>query len=158
MLFTYLCDAWNLLRWLIIIEFLMLQRDSCLAALHSWCCLSIKQRAVQGAKLRDFASVLSFILLKVVFVRLSKCCFGLLLQKHMQSFMEYIVNIMKRNKFFASQGGPIILAQVSSPLMNIISYGIFGPKEISDKPKERSLCNLRHTHEQRVFFSCRAKL
>ncbi|XP_020572692.1 beta-galactosidase 3 isoform X2 [Phalaenopsis equestris] len=35
-------------------------------------------------------------------------------KSHMQSFMTYIVNTMKRHKFFASQGGPIILAQVEN--------------------------------------------
>ncbi|KAH0470471.1 hypothetical protein IEQ34_000194 [Dendrobium chrysotoxum] len=35
-------------------------------------------------------------------------------KSHMQSFMTFIVNIMKRDKLFASQGGPIILAQVEN--------------------------------------------
>lgn len=33
---------------------------------------------------------------------------------HMQKFMTLIVNIMKKEKLFASQGGPIILAQVEN--------------------------------------------
>ncbi|EEF39470.1 beta-galactosidase, putative [Ricinus communis] len=33
---------------------------------------------------------------------------------HMQKFMTYIVNLMKKEKLFASQGGPIILAQVEN--------------------------------------------
>lgn len=33
-------------------------------------------------------------------------------QSHMQNFTTLIVNLMKREKLFASQGGPIILAQV----------------------------------------------
>ncbi|PIA47487.1 hypothetical protein AQUCO_01400261v1 [Aquilegia coerulea] len=33
---------------------------------------------------------------------------------HMQNFTTYIVNMMKREKFFASQGGPIILAQIEN--------------------------------------------
>jgi hypothetical protein len=32
---------------------------------------------------------------------------------YMQKFTTYIVNLMKQEKLFASQGGPIILAQVS---------------------------------------------
>lgn len=35
------------------------------------------------------------------------------LQYYMQKFMTYIVNLMKQEKLFASQGGPIILAQAS---------------------------------------------
>ncbi|MQL72784.1 hypothetical protein Taro_005137 [Colocasia esculenta] len=35
---------------------------------------------------------------------------------HMKSFMTLIVNLMKKEKFFASQGGPIILAQASPTL------------------------------------------
>ncbi|CAH9088466.1 unnamed protein product [Cuscuta europaea] len=33
---------------------------------------------------------------------------------HMQSFMTFIVNLMKQERLFASQGGPIILAQVEN--------------------------------------------
>ncbi|KAF5751735.1 beta-galactosidase 10 [Tripterygium wilfordii] len=33
---------------------------------------------------------------------------------HMQKFMTYIVNLMKQEKLFASQGGPIILSQVEN--------------------------------------------
>ncbi|XP_050232735.1 beta-galactosidase 10 [Mercurialis annua] len=33
---------------------------------------------------------------------------------HMQKFMTYIVDLMKKEKLFASQGGPIILAQVEN--------------------------------------------
>lgn len=36
----------------------------------------------------------------------------LLLQEEMQRFLGKIVNLMKEEKLFASQGGPIILAQV----------------------------------------------
>ncbi|KAK9167478.1 hypothetical protein Scep_002669 [Stephania cephalantha] len=35
-------------------------------------------------------------------------------KRHMQNFTTYIVNMMKSEKFFASQGGPIILAQVEN--------------------------------------------
>uniref|UniRef100_A0A2P2KFZ5 Beta-galactosidase n=3 Tax=Rhizophora mucronata TaxID=61149 RepID=A0A2P2KFZ5_RHIMU len=38
---------------------------------------------------------------------------------YMQKFMTYIVNLMKREKLFASQGGPIILSQVEN------EYGFF---------------------------------
>lgn len=34
-------------------------------------------------------------------------------QNHMQKFTTYIVNLMKQEKLFASQGGPIILSQAS---------------------------------------------
>ncbi|XP_021804121.1 beta-galactosidase 10-like, partial [Prunus avium] len=34
-------------------------------------------------------------------------------QYHMQKFTAFIVNLMKQEKLFASQGGPIILAQAS---------------------------------------------
>ncbi|KAK8960147.1 Beta-galactosidase 3 [Platanthera guangdongensis] len=46
-------------------------------------------------------------------------------KSHMLSFMTYIVNIMKREKFFAPQGGPIILAQVvlSHEYFAILSRG-----------------------------------
>lgn len=37
-------------------------------------------------------------------------------QAEMQKFTTLIVNKMKDNKLFASQGGPIILAQVFFPL------------------------------------------
>lgn len=36
----------------------------------------------------------------------------LLLQEEMQRFLGKIVNLVKEEKLFASQGGPIILAQV----------------------------------------------
>ncbi|XP_010243525.1 PREDICTED: beta-galactosidase 3 isoform X2 [Nelumbo nucifera] len=35
-------------------------------------------------------------------------------KNHMQNFTTFIVNMMKREKLFASQGGPIILAQVEN--------------------------------------------
>jgi hypothetical protein len=35
------------------------------------------------------------------------------LQHHMEKFTTYIVNLMKQEKLFASQGGPIILSQAS---------------------------------------------
>lgn len=35
------------------------------------------------------------------------------MQKEMERFLEKIVNMMKDENLFASQGGPIILAQVS---------------------------------------------
>lgn len=38
------------------------------------------------------------------------------LQNHMERFTKYIVDMMKREKLFASQGGHIILAQVSLSL------------------------------------------
>ncbi|KAL0928744.1 hypothetical protein M5K25_000663 [Dendrobium thyrsiflorum] len=44
-------------------------------------------------------------------------------KSHMQSFMTFIVNIMKRDKLFASQGGPIILAQPMSSEVSTIPIG-----------------------------------
>eukprot|EP01018_Ginkgo_biloba_P019618 Gb_41532 [translate_table: standard] len=35
-------------------------------------------------------------------------------KRHMQKFTTFIVNLMKREKLFASQGGPIILAQIEN--------------------------------------------
>lgn len=35
------------------------------------------------------------------------------MQHHMERFVRKIVNMMKKEKLFASQGGPIILAQVN---------------------------------------------
>ncbi|XP_043704748.1 beta-galactosidase 10 isoform X3 [Telopea speciosissima] len=35
-------------------------------------------------------------------------------KNHMQNFTTFIVNMMKQEKFFASQGGPIILAQIEN--------------------------------------------
>lgn len=34
-------------------------------------------------------------------------------QYHMEKFTTFIVNMMKKEKLFASQGGPIILSQAS---------------------------------------------
>ncbi|KHN31190.1 Beta-galactosidase 10 [Glycine soja] len=41
---------------------------------------------------------------------------------HMQKFTTYIVNLMKQEKLFASQGGPIILSQASITLNISICY------------------------------------
>lgn len=40
----------------------------------------------------------------------------LVFQYHMQRFTTFIVNLMKKDKLFASQGGPIILAQARHTL------------------------------------------
>lgn len=59
-------------------------------------------------------------------------------QSHMQNFTTLIVNLMKREKLFASQGGPIILAQVRinfdlwlvlsrMPLSNHLAVNAFTP-------------------------------
>ncbi|CAN6440042.1 unnamed protein product [Victoria cruziana] len=42
-------------------------------------------------------------------------------ESHMESFTKYIVNLMKRKKLFASQGGPIILSQIEN------EYGYYEP-------------------------------
>ncbi|KAK4780301.1 hypothetical protein SAY87_016407 [Trapa incisa] len=43
---------------------------------------------------------------------------------HMQKFTTFIVNLMKKEKLFASQGGPIILAQIENEYGNYeFSYG-----------------------------------
>ncbi|PKI31692.1 hypothetical protein CRG98_047902 [Punica granatum] len=43
---------------------------------------------------------------------------------HMQKFTMFIVNLMKKEKLFASQGGPIILAQIENEYGNYeFSYG-----------------------------------
>lgn len=39
-------------------------------------------------------------------------------QYHMKRFVEKVVSLMKDEKLFASQGGPIILSQVPSPLVS----------------------------------------
>ncbi|CAN1770945.1 Beta-galactosidase 10 [Linum perenne] len=44
-------------------------------------------------------------------------------KNHMQSFMTYIVNLMKQENLFASQGGPIILAQA---IYHGQTFGFFG--------------------------------
>jgi len=42
------------------------------------------------------------------------------MQSHMKSFTTYIVNMMKKEQLFASQGGNIILAQVI--IVDIVFY------------------------------------
>lgn len=46
-------------------------------------------------------------------------------QYYMQSFMTFIVNLMKQERLFASQGGPIILAQVLEALNSLLSTVAF---------------------------------
>ena len=53
------------------------------------------------------------------------------LQYHMQNFTTYIVNLMKQEKLFASQGGPIILSQASIAIFwqlffNMLVYFVLG--------------------------------
>ncbi|MBN8156976.1 beta-galactosidase [Vibrio vulnificus] len=48
-----------------------------------------------------------------------------MLQYYMKKFTTYIVDLMKQEKLFASQGGPIILAQASlmySVYLTIVLY------------------------------------
>ncbi|XP_022759241.1 beta-galactosidase 10-like [Durio zibethinus] len=51
---------------------------------------------------------------------------------HMQKFMTLIVNLMKKEKLFASQGGPIILAQVEN------EYGTYYEKFYGEGAKRYS--------------------
>lgn len=53
---------------------------------------------------------LTYVTIQVVIVLYEDICH--FLQTHMQSFTTYIVEMMKKERLFASQGGPIILAQV----------------------------------------------
>lgn len=48
----------------------------------------------------------------------------LVFQYHMQKFTTFIVDLMKKEKLFASQGGPIILAQarITLFLMNCQNF------------------------------------
>lgn len=49
------------------------------------------------------------------------------MQNEMKLFLAKIVNLMKEEKLFASQGGPIILAQVENEYGNVQgAYGIGG--------------------------------
>lgn len=41
-------------------------------------------------------------------------------QYYMQKFTTYIVNLMKKEKLFASQGGPIILSQASIVVLLVV--------------------------------------
>ncbi|XP_024534038.1 beta-galactosidase 8 [Selaginella moellendorffii] len=53
-------------------------------------------------------------------------------KKYMQSFLTKIVNMMKEENLFASQGGPIILAQVENEYGNVDShYGEAGVRYIN---------------------------
>lgn len=55
----------------------------------------------------------------------------LCLQTEMQRFTAKIVDIMKQEKLFASQGGPIILSQIENEYGNIDSaYGSAGKSYI----------------------------
>jgi hypothetical protein len=48
------------------------------------------------------------------------------MQSHMQSFTKYIVNMMKKEQLFASQGGNIILAQVMRvDLVFVFCFDVF---------------------------------
>lgn len=50
-----------------------------------------------------------------------------LLQNEMQNFTQLIVDMVKQEKLFASQGGPIILAQIENEYGNVqTSYGDAG--------------------------------
>ncbi|CAN1770982.1 Beta-galactosidase 3 [Linum perenne] len=47
-------------------------------------------------------------------------------KNYMQSFVTYIVNLMKKENLFASQGGPIILAQARTTCQSIIVENEYG--------------------------------
>jgi hypothetical protein len=52
------------------------------------------------------------------------------MQRHMKSFTTYIVDLMKKERLFASQGGNIVLAQVVTVfpvLWILVRTGIEGP-------------------------------
>ncbi|KAL2938303.1 Beta-galactosidase 8 [Bienertia sinuspersici] len=52
-------------------------------------------------------------------------------KKEMQKFTAYIVDLMKKNKLYSSQGGPIILSQIENEYGNIDShYGSAGKSYI----------------------------
>lgn len=51
-------------------------------------------------------------------------------QYHMQKFTTFIVDLMKQEKFFASQGGPIILAQASIFDFESASRSFFFPNHL----------------------------
>ncbi|CAI9087581.1 OLC1v1021688C1 [Oldenlandia corymbosa var. corymbosa] len=54
-----------------------------------------------------------------------------LFKNEMKRFLEKIVNLMKDEKLFASQGGPIILAQVENEYGNVEgAYGVGGEKYV----------------------------
>lgn len=46
-------------------------------------------------------------------------CWLLLFQNEMQNFTKLIVDMVKEEKLFASQGGPIILAQIENEYGNV---------------------------------------
>ncbi|KAK9160853.1 hypothetical protein Syun_007194 [Stephania yunnanensis] len=53
-------------------------------------------------------------------------------KKEMQNFTTYIVDLMKKEKLFASQGGPIILAQIENEYGNVMGpYGDAGKEYIN---------------------------
>lgn len=45
-----------------------------------------------------------------------------ILKAAMQGFMQKIVQMMKDERLFASQGGPIILAQVMSFIIGLVEF------------------------------------
>ncbi|RRT54089.1 hypothetical protein B296_00015913 [Ensete ventricosum] len=69
------------------------------------------------------------------------------MQDHMKRFATMIVKRMKDEKLFASQGGPIILAQVQLlRLLRFLSYRVFG-----DPPSQRSAEDIAYSVAR--FFS-----
>ena len=44
------------------------------------------------------------------------------MQHYMKKFTTYIVNLMKKEKLFASQGGPIIMSQVYAQMPMSLIY------------------------------------
>ena len=47
-----------------------------------------------------------------------------LFQHYMESFTTYIVNLLKKEKLFAPQGGPIILSQVKTYDKTLLNFSI----------------------------------
>lgn len=55
----------------------------------------------------------------------------LVLQFHMKQFTEMIIKKMKDEKLFASQGGPIILAQIENEYNNVqLAYKSLGTRYV----------------------------
>lgn len=53
------------------------------------------------------------------------------MQYHMQKYTEMIVNMVKKEKLFADQGGPVIMAQIENEYNNIqLAYREAGEKYV----------------------------
>ncbi|KAJ8447880.1 hypothetical protein Cgig2_012015 [Carnegiea gigantea] len=53
------------------------------------------------------------------------------MQAHMQNFTTMIVNMMKTEKLYASQGGPIIISQIENEYQNVeVAYHAKGPSYV----------------------------